>query len=258
MIAASAARHRNRKAAGAALAQAAGMRRTIEFRGLAEDLWEAEEHAHLGLHVRRRMTIVRLASGGLWLHSPLAIDDALGAAIDALGPVEHIVAPNRFHHLFAAPAKARYPRAVLWAAPGLPEKRRDVAFDRVLGEVEAPWPGIEAVALMGVPMIAEFVFFHRASQTLVCTDALFNIQSEASWLTRVFYRALGVWRRFGQSRVWRWSTRDHAALTAAVERVLAWEFERIVMAHGDVVTQVDRTRLRAALGGASGNVPRSE
>ncbi|MDC0675397.1 DUF4336 domain-containing protein [Nannocystis radixulma] len=233
------------------------MRRTVEFRALAADLWEAEEHVHWGLHVRRRMTIARLADGGLWLHSPLAIDDELAAAIDALGPVEHIVAPNRFHHLFAGPAKARYPRAVLWAAPGLPEKRRDVAFDRVLDESAPAWDGIEAVSLTGVPMIAEFVFFHRSSRTLVCTDALFNIQREASRLTRAFYRALGVWRRFGTSRVWRWSTRDHAALAAAVERVLAWDVARIVMAHGDVVTHVDRDRLRTALGGASGDVRRT-
>ena len=39
-----------------------------------------------------RMTVIRLPDGGLWLHSPTPLDDGLRAAIDALGPVAHIVA----------------------------------------------------------------------------------------------------------------------------------------------------------------------
>ena len=45
-----------------------------------------------------RMTVVRLASGGLWLHSPTQISDGLRAELDALGPVRHLVSPNRIHY----------------------------------------------------------------------------------------------------------------------------------------------------------------
>lgn len=41
------------------------------------------------------------ASGGgagLWVHSPVLLDDALGAALSELGKVQHIVSPN-FEHV---------------------------------------------------------------------------------------------------------------------------------------------------------------
>lgn len=44
---------------------------TAVLRPLAPDLWEVEQHVFsFGLHVRRRMVVVRLAGGRLWLHSP--------------------------------------------------------------------------------------------------------------------------------------------------------------------------------------------
>ena len=57
------------------------------------------------------MTVIQLAGGGLWLHSPIRLDDALRAALDAMGPVRFIVAPNKAHHLFAKKCLAMYPQA---------------------------------------------------------------------------------------------------------------------------------------------------
>ncbi|HEX3379321.1 MAG TPA: DUF4336 domain-containing protein [Paraburkholderia sp.] len=63
----------------------------------AANIWTAPaSHTFLDLHVGTRMTIVRLSSGKLLLHSPIPLSDELRAAIDALGPVAHIVCPNLF------------------------------------------------------------------------------------------------------------------------------------------------------------------
>ena len=64
-----------------------------------------------------RMTVIRLPEGGLWVHSPTPLDDALKAEIDALGPVAHIVAPNRIHYWWAGDWKQAYPQARTYAAP---------------------------------------------------------------------------------------------------------------------------------------------
>jgi hypothetical protein len=193
------------------------------------------------------MTVIRLPSGGLWLHSPVPIDDDLARQLANLGPVEHIVAPNCFHHLHAAAAKARYPVAKLWAAPGLPEKRKDIHFDAILSEKNPEWSGtVESVFIPGMPKFNEFVFFHRPSRSLICSDFVFNIQEEPSDVTRVFWRLFGVWRKLGQNRFWRWNVKNPSATRDAVEKVLAWDFERIVMAHGDVV-EIDPSRLRHVL-----------
>jgi hypothetical protein len=218
------------------------------LRPLAPDLWEVEQHIRFGLHVRRRMVVVRLADGGLWLHSPVPIDDALARELAALGPVAHIVAPNCFHHISAGATKQRYPAATLWAAPGLVDKRRDVAFDRTLAEDAEFGPTLAAVHLRGAPAIGEFVFRHAPSRTLICTDLVLNIQDEPSFVTRLLFRALGVWRRPGATSYYRRQTRDPAAMAASLDRVLAWDIGQVVMAHGDVLPIEGAGRLRAVLG----------
>jgi len=65
-----------------------------------------------------RMTIVRLRGGGLWCHSPVAPSNALFAAVDALGPVRHLVSPNKLHYAHIAAWRQRYPQAAAWASPG--------------------------------------------------------------------------------------------------------------------------------------------
>ncbi|MFC3216788.1 DUF4336 domain-containing protein [Comamonas sp. JC664] len=82
---------------------------------IADNLWSATQQISVhGLPVRTRMTVVRLPGGALWLHSPIAPAPTLRAALDALGDVRWIVAPNRMHHLFAGAWQAHYPLAALW------------------------------------------------------------------------------------------------------------------------------------------------
>ena len=80
------------------------------------------------------MTVIRLADGSLFVHSPIELTDTLRGEIDALGPVRHVVAPNSFHHLYVAPYRDAYPAARLYAAPGLVARRPKIPFDETLGD----------------------------------------------------------------------------------------------------------------------------
>jgi hypothetical protein len=61
---------------------------------IAANLWHAVHHfTAAGLPVTSRMTVVRLADGRLWLHSPVPIDAAMRVQLAALGPVAFGVAP---------------------------------------------------------------------------------------------------------------------------------------------------------------------
>ena len=64
-----------------------------------------------GFYLPLRTTVLGLASGGLAIVSPQATSDEVADAIQELGPVEHVIAPNTFHHLFLEAAKERWPEA---------------------------------------------------------------------------------------------------------------------------------------------------
>src|SRR5262245_44502812 len=108
------------------------------LRALAPDLWVADRPLEIIVgDVGARMTVIRLADGGLVLHSPVRLDGETRAGLDGLGPVRPIVLPSLVHHLFAADGAVAYPAAEVHATPGMAEKRRDLRIDHVLSD-EAP------------------------------------------------------------------------------------------------------------------------
>jgi hypothetical protein len=219
------------------------------LRALALDLWVAERPLRfLGMELGTRMTVLRLADGGLLLHSPVRLEPRLRAELDALGPVRTLVAPNRFHHLFVADYFAAYPDASGYAAPGLDQKRSDLRFHDVLDDEPPPlWAGqLDQLVFRAMPILNEVVFFHPATRTLIITDLVFNVQRAESLIDRVLLQLDGVYRRVALGRVERLFIRDKRAARASIDRMLAWDFDRLVLAHGDVLERGGRDALRAA------------
>src|SRR5439155_3993514 len=96
---------------------------------VADRLWvEARPLRFWGVETGMRMTVVRLADGGLFVHSPVPLDEGTRAAVDALGAVKAIIAPSLFHHLSVGEWMRTYPAAIACACPGLERKRRDVGW----------------------------------------------------------------------------------------------------------------------------------
>ena len=207
------------------------------LRRLADDVWVTERpQRFFGLPVGARMTVIRLSGGRLLLHSPLPLDAALRVELDALGRVACAVAPNRLHHLYAGDVVRTYPEARLWVAPGLPEKRPDLVHAGVLGD-EAPveWRGeLEQAFFRGRPYENEVAFFHPATRTLILCDLAFNFGPRDAWPTRVLMSLLRSYGKLGPSKLDPLLIRDRAAARASLERILAWDFDRVIVAHGDV------------------------
>ena len=127
-----------------------------------------------GFPYSTRMAVIRLSDGSLFVWSPVALSTALRAAVDALGPVCHLVSPNALHHLFLAEWTSTYPEARLYAPPRLRRKRRDLSFNAELGDAPEPaWAGdIDQVVLHGSFALTEIVFFHRHSRTALFADLI--------------------------------------------------------------------------------------
>jgi hypothetical protein len=205
---------------------------------LAANLWVATRPLRLWVgDIGARMTVVRLRDGALVLHSPVALDGETRAALDALGPVRWLIGPNKVHHLFLSQYVAAYPAAALCGAPGLAEKRTDLRFAHVLDDaLRTVWAGqLEFLLFEGAPGISEVVFLHPESRTLILTDLAFNLPPGAPNRARVFHALVGAVGRFGPHRIVRAAIRDKRAARRSADRILAWDFDRVVVSHGLVL-----------------------
>ena len=225
-------------------------RKNSVLRVFGEEIWIAGDWLRtLGMTIPVRMTVVRIEGRRLLIHSPLALSPRLRAQLDALGDVCYVIAPNRFHHLFAGDYGA-YPDARLLLAPGLERKRADLRCQDLLGESSPPeWSGqVDQMLFAGAPLINEVAFFHHASRTLILTDLALNIRHTPSRLARWYFRINGAYGHLGQSRLIRLLTRDRQAARRSVERMLQWDIERILMAHGEPVTDGGKEALKMLFG----------
>jgi len=216
---------------------------------LAEGLWTVEHELRLaGLALGTRTTIARLPDGGLWVHSPGPLDAALADDVRGLGPVRCLVAPNLFHHLYVGDWRGAFPEALVYGVAGLAAKRRDLRIDETLGDAPpAAWRGtLEQLRMGGLPKVEEVAFLHVPSRTLVLSDLCFNIQHSDSPWTRIGLRLTGAWRRFTPSRLFKTFVKDPKALRASVDHVLEWDFDRVLVAHGEVLEHGGPQALREA------------
>lgn len=208
------------------------------LRALGDDLWVAEQAQRFyGLEVGTRMTVIRLGDGSLLLHSPIALVPELRRELDALGSVRYAVAPNRFHHLYAGDVARAYPGSRLWVAGGVERKRPDLQIEGVLGD-DPPeaWKGeVDQARFRGRPFENEVVFLHRKSRTLIVCDLLFNFGPRAPWATRALMRLLGGYGKPGPTRIDPLLIRDRRAARESLQRILEWDFDRVVVAHGEVL-----------------------
>lgn len=91
-----------------------------------EEIWTADGPtvSVAGFDYPTRMIVIRLSEGALFIWSPTAFSNDLQIAVDMLGPVRHIVAPNTLHHKFIGDWQRAYPEAKSHAVPQLRTKRR--------------------------------------------------------------------------------------------------------------------------------------
>jgi len=226
---------------------------------VAQDIWIVDGPAirFYGMPFSTRATIVRLADGGLWVHSPTRLTPELAERVTALGPVRRLVAPNWIHYAYIADWQARFPEAEAWAAPGVAERAQNrgmaLRFDhRLTQDAPAAWAGqIDQLIVRGSKLHREAVFFHRASATLILTDLIENFEPGKIG----FWMRLATWfggiraPHGGMPRDMRASFRDRAALREDLTRMIGWAPERVILAHGRWFERDGEAELRRAFRG---------
>ncbi len=221
----------------------------VMLESVADGIWVARAPlTFLGLHLGARMTIVRLEGGGLLIHSPILVDPALKAEIDRLGKVTHIVCPNHFHHLYAGDAKRMWPDALLHGPEKLQQKRKDLTFDGVFNErlIHPDWAGLKLLSIGGC-MLNETVVLHEGSGTLITCDLMENFTTSPHFLTRCYLKVGGVYGKPGWSKLGRWMYRDRKLARSDFERLLTFDFDRIILAHGEIIDTQGPQKIREGM-----------
>ena len=206
----------------------------------------------LGFPYPTRMAVAQLSDGSAWIWSPVALTEELASAVESIGPVCHIVSPNKLHHLFIGDWAKRWPDVRLYAPPGLARKKPELRFHAKLGDEPHPaWAAdIDQAVFQGSIAMEEVVFFHRPSRTVIIGDLVQRFpEGEISGWRGMLMRLDGlVGERGSTPREWRASFLRRGPARAARDKVLGWKAERLLIAHGDC-SQSDATAiLTKALG----------
>ena len=194
----------------------------------------------LPLPFTTRMTVIRLSNGDLFLHSPIKFDEGLAKELRRLGRVRHLVSPNQFHYAHIGEWAKAFPDTISWASPRVRQRARarrvDIRFTRDL-HVNAPeeWRLEIDQLLFSGGYFKEFIFFHKASRTLILTDTIINIElDKVSEPWRTATKLTGMYHPYGQiffgMRLPLLLQRQKAM--AAIGRVRSWRPQRILLSHG--------------------------
>src|SRR3569833_302843 len=206
-----------------------------------DTLWVAEGEivSFFGLPYPTRSVIARLKNGDLWIWSPVRLTAALRTEVDRLGSVRHLVSPNKLHHLYLQEWKAAYPEAQLWGPQSTIKKRPDIKFR--VAVLDSPPPEwlfeIDQAWFHGSFAMDEIVYLHRPSATAIIADL---IQTFSDHLLREHW---GRWRFLARldgltqdqacaPLEWRLSFINRAPARRARDKVLSWNCQRVIVAHG--------------------------
>ncbi len=151
------------------------------------------------------------------------------------------------HDTFARAARAVFPDIPYLAPDGF--AKLSGVPTQPLSPPPTAWAGeIEVLKVDGLRKINEHAFFHRASRTLVLADLLFHFPADSRGWSRFFaQRIMRLPRLFGISAFFRLMIRDREAFALSMRKMLEWDFEQIVVGHGEAIQNDAKTTFAQAL-----------
>jgi len=221
------------------------------LRSLGVNIWDHEIPIRFGgIPLWHRMTVIRLTDGGLVVHSPTKLDLASQEAFQRLGPIVAIIAPSWWHDLYLREYLSAYPDARLYGAPTLVKWNPSLPLAELLdGLAPSLWAHeIDQLHVQGIGLfLDEIVFYHRPSRSLIVADLLFNLSKKDAWITRTMGSlVIGPFPGCRFARLYRPAVTNPRRMRTAVERILDWDFDQIIVGHGAVVDSNGKEVFRAA------------
>lgn len=184
-----------------------------------------------------RMIVVRLGDGSLWINSPVEVSAETLDEVRKLGPVRHLVSPTRLHRWRLDHWHALFPEARLWDSLQLTDESPEC------------WSAdLDQVVFRGNALASEVEFFHKASRTLIVADFIQNYRARPGDAIGTFIkRAAGVLDG-GVPLDIRLSFTDKANARRSLEKIMAWDFQKLIIAHGACIEHDAGSIVRNAFG----------
>lgn len=204
------------------------------LRRFAKDIWIADGPAvrAWGISFPTRMIVVKLSDGSLWVNSPVAATRDQAAELDNIGSVAHLVSPTPLHDWRLKQWTKFFPRAQVWKARALDDA------------TPAAWKAeIDQLLFRGSIVLSEVEFFHKPSRTLIMGDFIQNYDIERERPLLNGLKRLGGVLGGGSPRDLRFSFvggRQRRLGQESLRKLLSWDFDKIVIAHGDLT--IDNVR----------------
>lgn len=215
---------------------------------IAENLWLLQYPLSiLGTSHGRNVTVIRLRSGKLILHSmaPFTAPDI--AAIQALGQPAWLVESMLLHDTYAKEGHELFPSLPFLGPPGF----SDIVKFPTLPLLPTPpeWHGeVEVFPIEGAPMLKEHAFLHVPTRTLIVADLVFNFSPDERGWNRFFHRHIAGFKRYpGMSRIFKLCIKDRPAFQASMAKILDQDFDRLIVGHGHIIETHAKSLLRRAL-----------
>ncbi len=213
---------------------------------LDDRLWYVTGSVPSG-NVPRNMVIYKLSSGGLLIHSAVALKGESMQQIEALGSLEYMIVPNKYHRLDAQLYKQRYPNIkVICPAAIRSNAEKKVSVDNTVGEV-ADKIGIEYHVAAGFrPGDLVYKLDVTGGKALVFCDLVFNMEHFGGldgWLLKL----LGSTGFFGSSWIARLQMKDKGAIKSLLLNLSdTKDLRMILVSHGKPILENCNEKLKQA------------
>jgi len=223
------------------------MKTATALRPFAENVWLLPYPLKmLGVDLHRNVTIIRLNSGKLVIHSTAPFSPEDVAEIRSLGDPGWILDGILRHDTFAKEGREAFPQADYLAPEGFSEQ---VGFPtKPIVPAPMEW-GTELLVqeIAGVPAAREVALFFPPSRTLILTEVIFNFpENQPLWTELLLRVAVGSEHSPGMPRPIKMQVQDKDAFRASLRAILEWDFERVIVGHGEPIETDAKAKVRAA------------
>lgn len=194
-----------------------------------------------GVLFTTRMIVVKLSDGSLWVDSPVPLPSETLEQITDLGPVRYLIAATPRHVWRLDGWKTLFPEAQLWVPRTTPFtlKKGDLSLTGVLGDT--PHPGwaddLDQLSFKGNPLIEEVLFFHKESHTVILDDLIqvHPMVKDRPLHTMMIMMGGVAYPDGGVPLDIRLSFIHRNLARRSLEKLLSWDFDKLIIAHGDCI-----------------------